>query len=182
MPDEGNYSRRSEPRDRQLRVGHAERESSLPYSAASIWPAASTTTSTRGASKAASRRRHTQARRVDRRLAPPRAERAERREAEAGGPGLCRSSTCRSWSRRSSSAKGAPPGFWGRSSVWFVVRPFFWRGFGWRAFGIRGYGRRRCAVRAEHVAASGRGGLRGQSRDRLLALAVPGGGSTCSTR
>jgi hypothetical protein len=26
--------------------------------------------------------------------------------------------------------------------VWFVVRPFFWRGFGRRAVGPRGYGRR----------------------------------------
>ena len=117
MSEEGNYSRRSGPRDRQLRVGNAEREA-----VADIL-----------------RREHLAGRldndefdeRVARCLAAktyaeldgligdlPADERDARQAAGTGGggPGPCRFSSYRSWSRRSSSATAEPPGSWGRSS------------------------------------------------------------------
>ena len=141
MSEEGNYSRRSGPRDRQLRVGMPKREA-----VADIL-----------------RREHLAGRldndEFDERVARCLAAKtyaeldgligdlpADERDAPAAGtwgrgPGPCRFSSYRSWSRRSSSATArrlAPGPFF----IWFVVRPIFWGGFGRRAFGWRTYSRR----------------------------------------
>ena len=85
--------------------------------AASIWPAASTTTSSTERVAALSGGEDLRrARRADRRLARRRAGRAPG-DGDAGMAALAAAAClpCRSWLRRSSSATGAPPGLWCRS-------------------------------------------------------------------
>ena len=142
MPDEPDYSRRSGPRDRQFRVGDAEREAVSDIL----------------------RREHLAGRldndefdeRLTRCLAAktyaeldeligdfPIASASARRVAGVGvgGPGrgaavflpLLVAAIVFSHGR---AAWLLVPFF-----VWFIVRPSIWRGFGRRAFGQRGYGR-----------------------------------------
>ena len=139
MPDEGKYSRRSGPRDRQLRVGDAEREA-----VATIL-----------------RREHLAGRldndEFDERVARCLAAKtyAELDELIGDFPADEREG------RRAVGSRGRrwPSPFVflpllvaaivfsdGRAAllvvpffVWFVVRPFFWRGFGWRTYSRRSW-------------------------------------------
>ena len=143
MPDEGNYSRRSGPRDRQLRVGNVEREAVADVL----------------------RREHLAGRldndEFEERIARCLAAKtyAELDELTADLPPDEREA------RRAVGGRGWQPwplpfvilpllvaaivfshgrGAWrvGPFLLWLVVRPLFWHGFGWRAFGRRSYGRR----------------------------------------
>ena len=143
MSDDGDYSRRSGPRDRQLRVGDAEREA-----VADIL-----------------RREHLAGRldndEFDERVARCLAAKtyAELDELIGDFPGDEREArrVTGSWAWRPWPVPlvflpllvAAIVFSHGRAAwlvvpffVWFVVRPLFWRGFGWRAFGSRTYSRR----------------------------------------
>jgi hypothetical protein len=143
MSGEGNYSRRSGPRDRQLRVGDAEREA-----VADIL-----------------RREHLAGRldndEFDERVARCLAAKTYAELDELIGDLAADEREARQvmgrWEWR---PWPLPPVFLpllvaaivlshGRAAwlvvpvfVWFVVRPLFWRGFGWRAFGWRTNSRR----------------------------------------
>ena len=143
MSEEGNYSRRSGPRDRQLRVGNAEREA-----VADIL-----------------RREHL-AGRLDNDEFDERVARclAAKTYAELDGligdlPADERDArqAAGTWGRRPWPlplfflplvvaaivfSDGRAAWLLGPFFIWFVVRPIFWGGFGRRAFGWRTYSRR----------------------------------------
>jgi hypothetical protein len=141
MPDEANYSRRSGPRDRQLRVGDAEREA-----VAEIL-----------------RREHLAGRldneefdeRIERCLAAKTYSELDEliRDLPVDEPRLLAArSGWRPWPvpffflplvvAAIVFSGGHAAGLLVPFFILFVVRPFFWRGFGGRAFGFRTYGRR----------------------------------------
>jgi hypothetical protein len=143
MSDDGHYSRRSGPRDRQFRVGDAEREA-----VADIL-----------------RREHLAGRldndefdeRVARCLAAKTYAELDELIGDFAGDEREARQVTGSWGWRPWPVPlvflpllvAAVVFSHGRAAwlvvpvfAWFVVRPLFWRGFGWRAFGSRTYSRR----------------------------------------